>query len=149
MKAEVELFKALSDDTRLRIMKLLSCFDKPICVCEIVDSLGLPQYLISRHLNILRRAGLIEDSREGIWVSYSIPHRPPPLFHQVVEAINHHLNGSLFDEDRQRLRLRFRLRQGGRCIVGYDNNEFSKLVAKLEKRKSKLARAHSLRNARE
>ena len=150
MKPEIELFKALSDETRIRIMKLLTGFNKPICVCEIVDSLGLPQYLISRHLNILRRAGLVEDSRDGIWVSYSIPDRPTPLVHQLIEAINHHLNGSLFDEDRQRLRLRFRLRQGGRCVVGYDNNEFSKLVAKLEKtKKIKWPGADSLQNARE
>ncbi len=140
MKAEVELFKAVSDETRIRILKLLAGCEKPICVCEIVDSLQLPQYLVSRHLNILRRAGLADDSRDGIWVSYSIPDRLSPLVHRVLEAINHHLNGSLFDEDRQRLTLRFRLRQGGRCVVGYDNNEFSKLGGKLEKTKNKMAR---------
>ncbi len=137
MKPEIELFKALSDETRIRIMKLLTGFNKPICVCEIVDSLNLPQYLISRHLNILRRAGLVEDSRDGIWVSYSIPDRPTPLVRQLVEAINHHLNGSLFDEDRQRLALRLRLRQRGRCVVGYNNQKYLKLIGQLKKSKKR------------
>ena len=133
MKAEVELFKALSDDTRIRIMKLLAGFKKPICVCEIVDSLGLPQYLISRHLNILRRAGLVEDSKDGTWVSYSVPHQPTPLVRQLTEGIEESLEGPAFEEDCQRLKLRLRLRQGGRCVVGYNTREFSRLI-KMEKK---------------
>lgn len=120
MKQETELFKALSDDTRIRIMKLLSASKKPICVCEIVDSLTLPQYLISRHLNILRRAGFIEDSRDGTWVSYSIPNQPTALIHQLIEAIKQNLEGQVFEEDYHRLKLRLRLRENGRCVVGYD-----------------------------
>jgi ArsR family transcriptional regulator len=133
MKQEIELFKALSDETRIRIMKLLSASKKPICVCEIVDSLTLPQYLISRHLNILRRAGLIEDSRDGTWVSYSVPHQPMPLVGQLIEAIKECLEGPVFEQDRKRLKLRLRLRQNGRCVIGYDNQKFSKLIRKLEK----------------
>lgn len=133
MKQEIELFKALSDDTRVRIMKLLSSFKKPICVCEIVDSLKLPQYLISRHLNIMRRAGLVEDSRDGTWVSYSVPHQPMPLVLQLIEAIGECLEGPVFEEDYQRLKLRFRLREKGRCVIGYDNQKFSKLIRKLKK----------------
>jgi ArsR family transcriptional regulator len=120
MKQETELFKALSDDTRIRIMKLLSASKKPICVCEIVDSLTLPQYLISRHLNILRRAGFIEDSRDGTWVSYSIPNQPTALIHQLIEAIKQNLEGQVFEEDYHRLKLRLSLRENGRCVVGYD-----------------------------
>lgn len=135
MKNEVELFKALSDDTRIRIMKLLASFKEPICVCEIVDSLGLPQYLISRHLNILRRAGWVEDSREGIWVHYSIPHQPAPLVRQLIKTLDKFLEGPVFEDDRERLKLRLSLRENGRCVVGYDNNKFSKLVTKLEKKK--------------
>jgi ArsR family transcriptional regulator len=133
MKPEVELFKALSDETRIRIMKLLTGFNKPICVCEIVDSLTLPQYLISRHLNILRRAGLIEDSRDGTWVSYSIPNQPTALIYQLIEAIKQNLEGQVFEEDHHRLKLRLRLRQNGRCIIGYDNQKCLKLIRKLKK----------------
>lgn len=134
MKAEVELFKALSDETRIRILKLLAGCKKPVCVCEIVDSLQLPQYAISRHLNILRRAGLVEDSRDGIWVSYSIPDQPMPLVHQLIEAIKQNLEGPVFEEDRQRLRLRLSLRENGRCVVGYDDQKCLRLIKKIEKR---------------
>lgn len=136
MKAEVELFKALSDDTRIRIMKLLAGFKKPICVCEIVDSLMLPQYLISRHLNILRRAGLIEDSRDGTWISYSVPGQPTPLIHQVIDTIKQNLEGQVFEEDHQRLKLRLSLREKGRCVIGYDNPIFEKLLKKIEKKET-------------
>jgi ArsR family transcriptional regulator len=137
MKPEVELFKALSDETRIRIMKLLTAFNKPICVCEIVDSLNLPQYLISRHLNILRRAGLVEDSRNGTWVSYTIPNQPTALIYQLIEAIKQNLEEQVFEEDHHRLKLRLRLRQGGRCVVGYDNQRCLKLTRKLKKSKKR------------
>ncbi len=137
MKPEVELFKALSDETRIRIMKLLTSFKKPICVCEIVDSLNLPQYLISRHLNILRRARLVEDSRNGTWVSYTIPNQPTALIYQLIETIKQNLDGQVFKEDYQRLKLRLRLRQGGRCVVGYDNQKCLELTRKLKKSKKR------------
>lgn len=137
MKAEVELFKALTDETRIRIMRLLTSFNKPICVCEIVDSLGLPQYVVSRHLNILRRARLVENSRDGIWVSYAIPNESPPLVRQVLTAINENLQGQVFEEDRHRLKLRLRLRQGGRCVVGYDNQKCLELTRRLKKSKKR------------
>lgn len=133
MNVQAELFKALSDDTRIRIMKLLAGYKKPICVCEIVDSLGLPQYLISRHLNILRRAGLVKDSKDGIWVSYAIPNESPPLVRQLLRAINENLQGQVFKEDHQRLKLRLSLREKGRCVVGYDNRKFAKLIKKIKK----------------
>lgn len=135
MRAEVEIFKALSDETRIRIMKLLAGCKKPICVCEVVDSLQLPQYVISRHLNVLRRAGLVEDSRDGTWVSYSIPHQSMPLVRQLIEGIEECLQGPVFDEDCQRLKLRLSLRENGRCVVGYDDQRCLRLMKNI-KRKS-------------
>ncbi len=135
MKPEVELFKALSDETRIRVMKLLVNCKKPICVCEIVDSLQLPQYLVSRHLNILKRAGLVEDSREGTWVSYSIPRQPIPLLQQLIKGIQECLEGPVFDEDCQRLKLRLSLRKNGRCVIGYNNPKFSKLMKKIMRKR--------------
>ena len=60
--------KAAADATRLRILKLLD--EEPLCVCQIVAVLGLSQSTISKHLSILRGAGLIEDERRGKWVFY-------------------------------------------------------------------------------
>jgi ArsR family transcriptional regulator len=70
MKQELSLFKALSDGTRLRIMVLLS--EKELCVCQIMWALDLDQAKISRHLTVLRNAGLVKDRRDGLWIYYSL-----------------------------------------------------------------------------
>ena len=70
MKQYLDLFSALSDETRLRIMVLLS--EKELCVCQIELALGLPQTKISRHLTVLRYAGLVKDRRDGLWIYYSL-----------------------------------------------------------------------------
>jgi ArsR family transcriptional regulator len=70
MKEELNLFKALSDETRLRIMVLLS--KKELCVCQLEWALGLTQAKVSRHLTVLKNAGLVEDRREGLWIFYSL-----------------------------------------------------------------------------
>ena len=65
------LLRALSDDTRLRIFALLTKAE--LCVCEIEDILDLSQSLVSNHLAVLRRAGLVEsrrDSEDGRWIFY-------------------------------------------------------------------------------
>ncbi len=69
-----EIFKALSDETRLQIMTLLLDRDE-LCVCDFVGALGLTQSKASRHLRYLYHAGLVEDRREGLWMHYRIsPH---------------------------------------------------------------------------
>jgi len=70
MKQYIDLFRALSDETRLRIMVLLS--EKELCVCQIEAALDLPQAKVSRHLTVLRYAGLVKDRREGLWIYYSL-----------------------------------------------------------------------------
>ena len=65
-----EIFKALSDETRLRIMKLLE--EREICVCELMQVLEMPQSTVSRHMNVLRRAGLVRGRRNGKWVHYRL-----------------------------------------------------------------------------
>lgn len=64
------LFKALADETRLRILSLLNM--REMCVCEIMVALDLTQPTASHHLGILENAGLIKDRKEGKWVFYSI-----------------------------------------------------------------------------
>ncbi len=70
MKEELKLFKALSDETRLRIMVLLS--EKELCVCQLEWALRLNQAKVSRHLNVLKNAGLLQDRRKGLWIFYSL-----------------------------------------------------------------------------
>jgi ArsR family transcriptional regulator len=70
MREELGLFRALSDETRLRIMVLLS--ERELCVCQLEWALGLTQAKVSRHLNVLKNAGLVQDRREGLWIFYSL-----------------------------------------------------------------------------
>ena len=65
-----ELFEALSDRTRLRILNLLA--QGEMCVCYFTELLDLPQPTISRHLAYLRRAGLVSTRRDGKWIHYSL-----------------------------------------------------------------------------
>jgi ArsR family transcriptional regulator len=70
------LFKALADETRLRIVALLSHGE--LCVCHLEEALQLPQPNVSRHLATLRAAGIVEDRRDGTWVYYRIAEQSDP-----------------------------------------------------------------------
>ena len=65
-----QLFRALGDETRLRIVALLAHGE--LCVCHVEKALGLSQPHVSRALGILRAAGLVEARREGTWVYYGL-----------------------------------------------------------------------------
>lgn len=66
----LQIFKALSDETRLRILKLLE--QGELCVCDLVVALDMVQPKISFHLNVLKRAGFIEDRKQGRWSHYRL-----------------------------------------------------------------------------
>ena len=70
MQALANIFKALSDTTRLRVLKLLESGE--LCVCDIVTALDMSQPKISFHLNTLKEAGLIKDRKEGRWIHYRL-----------------------------------------------------------------------------
>ena len=70
MKKLEKIFKALGDQNRLRILKMLEL--RPLCNCEVQEVLGLAPSTISKHLGLLRTAGLVEDKRQGKWVIYSL-----------------------------------------------------------------------------
>ncbi|MGH7542071.1 MAG: ArsR/SmtB family transcription factor [Gemmatimonadota bacterium] len=63
-------FQALSDETRLGILRLLR--DGERCVCELTEALDVAQSLLSFHLKTLKEAGLVSDRRDGRWVYYSL-----------------------------------------------------------------------------
>ena len=96
------IFKALADRTRLRILGLLSAGE--ICVCDIHGSLGLPQPTVSRHLAYLRRSGLVEARKAGLWVHYRLATLPDPVLQAVLDAAGHAL-GHLDTQQRDRRRL--------------------------------------------
>jgi ArsR family transcriptional regulator len=99
------LFKALADGTRLRILGLL--LDGEVCVCHIHESLGLPQPKISRHLAYLRRAGLVEARKDGLWVHYRLARMDDPVMQALVDAAGHAIGHVASGEkDRRRLAQR-------------------------------------------
>jgi ArsR family transcriptional regulator len=75
MKTAAQLFKALADETRLKILWLLMG-QVELCVCDIMGVLGITQSKASRHLRYLFNAGLVTDRREGLWMYYRISVTP-------------------------------------------------------------------------
>jgi len=70
MKELVKVLKAAGDKNRLRILKMLQ--HKPMCVCELSAALGIAQPSVSRHLSLLKDAGLVADERNGQWIDYRL-----------------------------------------------------------------------------
>jgi ArsR family transcriptional regulator len=100
MKELLSVFKALSDETRLRIVKLLE--NGELCVCHIVAAVDMSQSKISFHLKILKEAGLVKDWREGKWMHYRLNESDlfkRSLFLSIAERIQE----EEIDNDRQRL----------------------------------------------
>ena len=78
------LFKALADKTRLRILALLG--NNEVCVCHLHDSLGVPQPTVSRHLAYLRKSGLVAVRRDGVWMHYQVSGSLHPVIRRVLAA---------------------------------------------------------------
>ena len=76
------LFSALEDETRLRIVALLA--HRELCVCHIQELLSLSQSNVSRHLRILRLAGIVSDRRQGRWAHYQLADRLDPEISAVL-----------------------------------------------------------------
>ena len=86
MKELVKVFKALGDKNRLQIIKMLE--QKELCVCEISFLLKLANSTVSKHLSILRDAGLIEDKKDGKWVNFKLNYNSNFLvINEVLELI--------------------------------------------------------------
>lgn len=128
MKNIVEIFKALADPTRLRIVHLLLQAKQGLCVCEFVDSLEEFQYNISKHLRVLEKAGLIISHKEGKWVYYSLVKQ---TFFQdyLLKAISQ-ISSTILDKDIRELDKRLNLRIKGKCLCGVRKKRWLKAVVK-------------------
>ena len=71
MKEFMHIAKALADENRVRTLMFLRSGE--ICVCQIIEMLGLAPSTVSKHLAILRQAGLIESRKDGRWIYYRLP----------------------------------------------------------------------------
>src|SRR2546423_8416940 len=81
------VFKALADATRLRILGLLLTGE--VCVCDIHESLKIPQPKASRHLAYLRRTGLVDTRRQGLWIYYRLSDTSDPIVGTIRQAVAH------------------------------------------------------------
>jgi len=80
-------FRALADRTRLRILHLL--LDGELCVTDLVEILRVPQAKASHHLNYLRRAGLVEMRKQGLWCFYRLCQAETPFQTTLLDCLGH------------------------------------------------------------
>lgn len=118
MNRFTEVFKALADGTRLRIVRLILSAECPVCVCELADALDVPQYQVSRHLAVLRHAGLVTDARKGTWVYYAPASAQDAFFRRLYDLVRDGIDHEAFERDVQRLNVRLALRCGDECVLG-------------------------------
>ena len=79
------VFRALSDRTRVRLLNLLRRGE--VCVCDLVDVLGVPQPTASRHLAYLRKAGLVVSRKDGQWCHYSLAPARTTFHKKLLECV--------------------------------------------------------------
>lgn len=96
------VFRAFADETRLRILHLLSKGE--LCVCDLMSVLDAPQSKVSRHLGYLKRAGLVLDRREGQWRHYSLAKPRSSFQRRLIECVGGSLDEApILEQDAQRL----------------------------------------------
>jgi ArsR family transcriptional regulator, arsenate/arsenite/antimonite-responsive transcriptional repressor len=76
------VFRALGDDTRWRILRLV--MDQALCVCELADILEMPHSSVSSHVQIIRKAGLLESERVGKWTYFRIHPSHAALLNEII-----------------------------------------------------------------
>lgn len=114
MEELARIFKALSDETRLRIIKLLE--EGELCVCDITASLDMVQPKISFHLSALKEAGLIKDRKQGKWIHYSLNEKD--LFRRMlVLSVCERMQEKTLSRDKQRLNAFLGCKEPGSKVV--------------------------------
>ncbi|OGW41442.1 MAG: transcriptional regulator [Nitrospirae bacterium GWD2_57_9] len=109
----VMIFKALSDETRLRIIKLLE--QGELCVCDITAALDMVQPKVSFHLSALKEAGLIKDRKQGKWIHYSLNEKD--LFRRMlILSACERMQDNTISGDRKRLDAFLGSKDGGKVV---------------------------------
>lgn len=85
METLADCLKALSDPTRLRIVRLLKHGE--LCVCDLMESLDLPQSKISRHMSFLKKSGWVISKRSGKWIHYSLAQPDNLIQARILEVL--------------------------------------------------------------
>ncbi len=85
----IKIFKLFSDESRLRILMLLT--ERELCVCQLMGVLGISQPLVSRNLSLLSGAGLLDERRDGKLIFYSIKKNLPKTIRELIELLKEEL----------------------------------------------------------
>jgi ArsR family transcriptional regulator len=101
MKSEIDIFKALGDENRIRIAMMLR--ERPMCVCEIDSLLEIALSTVSSHLKILKKAGIIKDIKDGRWIIYSIDSANTFALELMESFAKKRLSDNVFKRDKLRL----------------------------------------------
>lgn len=119
----VEKYKAVADETRLRILRALIESGRGLYVCELADILEKPQYAVSRSLCVLRGAGMVREKREGKLMRYAVDDTEASN-RLVLESIKSVCRQDpLFSTDLDRMKERMELRVEDKCVVGCRKKE--------------------------
>jgi ArsR family transcriptional regulator, arsenate/arsenite/antimonite-responsive transcriptional repressor len=113
----VAIARALGDPTRIRIVSALR--NGELCVCELADALDISQSSLSSHLQICRQAGVLTARKEGRWIYYSLSTRYAALIERIFSDLQTVDCDEQLRRDARRLKKRLRIREGGRCVVGF------------------------------
>lgn len=105
------LFKALAEETRLRILALVFRHG-PVCVCEVEALLGVTQSKASRHLRYMANAGVLEADRDGVTMNYRLPARPSPELSALLVLLRGLMAGRDTGDDRAQAATLVQMRVG-------------------------------------
>lgn len=118
----LDMLKALSDKTRLRIFWVLQKANTELCVCEIIDAIKENQYNVSRHLKILKNAGLVKERKQGTFVYYSLS-KTNDKTHKILIHLVSTISDEILSRDSKRLTKRLALRKDNICVIGMLKNK--------------------------
>jgi len=112
MQKLVKALKALSDETRLRILKIL--LERECCVCEVMQALDISQSRASRNLRILEEADFVKARRDGVWIVYSIDSQTANRYALSLTKLleNSALSDNVLAQDKERLKRAKRVGPG-------------------------------------
>ncbi len=102
MRKLVKIFSALSDETRIRILKILQ--ERDCCVCEVMQALDISQSRASRNLSILEGAGFVSSWRDGLWMVYCINKQSVNSVNSLLHMLSNFMEGEdIIKNDKERL----------------------------------------------
>lgn len=112
MQDLIKAMKALSDETRLRILNLL--LERECCVCEVMQALDISQSRTSRNLGILQEAGFLKARRDGVWIVYSIDWQTTNRYAASLAKLTRDslVSNEVLEKDKERLKHANRIGPG-------------------------------------